>query len=157
MTSPRTVRLAAALSLSGFLSACGASRSNTAPQSAPAAAPVAPVSAPAMDRAADAPASAAGAAPAAEGAAMPSSTKSGAAKDAPSELDLWGRQMESALTLSTPDCSLAWALRDRICDLAQRVCDVAGRSAEPEVAERCTDGRARCDHATTRVRAACPD
>jgi hypothetical protein len=102
---------------------------------------------------------AAGAAPApappaeAEG---PSSTK--ARERAPlTEIETWDKQLDGALTLSTPDCNTSWALRDRICDLAQRLCDLAARSAEPEVADRCTDGRARCERATTRVRAACPE
>ena len=74
-----------------------------------------------------------------------------------SDIETWSKQLEGALALSAPDCTTAWALRDRICDLAQRLCDVAGRSAEPELAERCTDGRSRCERATTRVRASCAD
>jgi hypothetical protein len=97
-------------------------------------------------------------APAPEAAAPPSSLHAEGAPRAPaSDMEGLARQLENALTLSAPDCSTAWALRDKICDLAQRLCDMAGRSAEPEVAERCTDGRARCEKATTRVRAGCAD
>ena len=88
----------------------------------------------------------------------PSSTRPEGEESArPSDIETWSRQLEGALALSAPDCTTAWALRDRICDLAQRLCDVAGRSAEPEIAERCTDGRARCQRATTRVRASCAE
>jgi hypothetical protein len=88
---------------------------------------------------------------------MPGSSKAEGERAASPDMDAWARQMESALTLATPDCTTAWALRDRICDLAQRLCDIAGRSAEPDVAERCTDGRSRCERATSRVRAGCGD
>lgn len=101
---------------------------------------------------------AAGAAPApapAADAEAPSSTKE-RARNPLGDLENWDKQLDGVLTLSTPDCNTAWALRDRLCDLAQRLCDLASRSAEPDVADRCTDGRARCERATTRVRAACP-
>jgi hypothetical protein len=77
--------------------------------------------------------------------------------DAPDEIETLGRALEGALALAAPDCTTAWSLRDRICDLSQRLCDIAGRSAEPDVAERCTDGRSRCERATARVRAACAE
>ncbi len=99
---------------------------------------------------------AAGAAPApAPQAEAPSSTKT-REREPQTDIETWDHQLDGVLTLSTPDCNTAWALRDRICDLAQRLCDLATRSAEPELADRCTDGRARCDRATTRVRASCP-
>ena len=101
-----------------------------------------------------APAAGAEAAPA-PAAEAPSSTKARDRAKA-TDIETWDAQLDSALTLSAPDCNTAWALRDRICDLAQRLCDVASRSAEPEVADRCADGRARCERATTRVRATCP-
>lgn len=101
-----------------------------------------------------APAAGAAPAPPAE-AEAPSSTRASDRK-ALSDVETWDKQLDGVLTLSTPDCNSAWALRDRICDLAQRLCDLAARSAEPDVADRCTDGRARCERATTRVRAACP-
>jgi len=90
---------------------------------------------------------------------MPSSTAPHAKARAqtPDDAEALGRALENALSLSAPDCTTAWALRDRICDLSQRLCDLAGRSAEPDVAERCTDGRGRCERATTRVRAACAE
>ena len=87
----------------------------------------------------------------------PSTTRPEEESARPSDIETWSKQLEGALALSAPDCTTAWALRDRICDLAQRLCDVAGRSAEPELAERCTDGRSRCERATTRVRASCAD
>jgi hypothetical protein len=73
------------------------------------------------------------------------------------DVEALDRRLDGALSLAAPDCTTAWSLRDRICDLAQRLCDLAGRSAEPEVADRCADGRARCERATGRVRAACAD
>jgi hypothetical protein len=101
---------------------------------------------------------AAGAAPAPPPAAeAPSSTKSARDREPLGEIETWDQQLDGALALSTPSCMTAWSLRDRICDLAQRLCDIASRSAEPEVADRCTDGRARCERATTRVRAVCPE
>ena len=137
------------------LAGCGAPRVEPrAPNAAPAPAEESTMSAPAEDREEAAPASGA-AAPAA--APSPSSTKAESNRAAPADIEVWGRKLDNALTLSTPDCGTAWMLRDRICDLAQRLCDIAGRSAEPEVAERCTDGRSRCERATARVRAACPD
>jgi hypothetical protein len=71
------------------------------------------------------------------------------------EIDNLSKRLEGTLALSTPDCTSAWSLRDRICDLADRICDLAGRSAEQDVAERCNDGRARCQRATSRVRETC--
>lgn len=87
----------------------------------------------------------------------PSTTRPEEERAGGSDIEAWSKQLEGVLALSAPDCTTAWALRDRICDLAQRLCDVAGRSAEPELSERCTDGRARCERATTRVRASCAD
>jgi hypothetical protein len=98
--------------------------------------------------------------PAPAGAAPPSSmhgegARAGTLESAPQDIVLFDQKLDGVLALAAPDCTTAWALRDRICDLAQRLCDLADRSAEPDVAERCTDGRARCAHATERVRAAC--
>jgi hypothetical protein len=95
-------------------------------------------------------------APAAPAEAEAPSTTKARDRSTLSEVETWDKQLDGVLTLSTPDCNSAWALRDRICDLAQRLCDLASRSAEPEVADRCSDGRGRCERATTRVRAACP-
>jgi hypothetical protein len=95
------------------------------------------------------------AAPAA-GSALPGSTtresKGGEPMD---EIEALSKRLDGALTLSTPDCTSAWSFRDRICDLADRICDLANRSAERDVAERCTDGRSRCQRATSRVRESC--
>ena len=77
------------------------------------------------------------------------------AGDEADDLDALTRSFEGSLALSVPDCSTAWAMRDRICDLADRLCDLAGRSEEPELADRCTDGRARCVRATAHVKDAC--
>jgi hypothetical protein len=101
-----------------------------------------------------APAGAAPAAPA--GGQLPSSTKRERRSSEPmEEIDSLSKRLEGALALSTPDCTSAWSLRDRICDLADRICDLANRSAERDVAERCSDGRARCERATSRVRESC--
>jgi hypothetical protein len=102
------------------------------------------------------------AAPAEAGAGpMPGSAqKSRSARDEPGaagDIERLSAELESALRLSTPDCTTAWSLRDRICDLADRLCDMAERSAEPEVQERCSDGKSRCERATARVRAGCAD
>jgi hypothetical protein len=144
-TTSRIAALIACLTAPG----CGGSQPTPAAPTPPAteAAPAEN----ANDRVVSAPA--AGAAPAPE---APSSVRSERETKTLPDIELWGKQLDGALTLSTPDCNTAWALRDRICDLAQRLCDLASRSAEPEVADRCTDGRARCERATARVRAACP-
>jgi hypothetical protein len=148
---------------------CGAPSKEAAPAQAPAsqpgyAAPEAEKSAPkdeesAGDRArgestpeslSPAPAAPAG------GAALPGSTKrEGKGGEPMDEIDALTRRLEGALSLSTPDCTSAWSLRDRICDLADRICDLANRSAERDVAERCSDGRSRCQRATSRVRESC--
>lgn len=134
-------------------SGCGGSSAPARSQEAPAAEKAAPSSLESQD-AAEAPA--AGAAAPAPG--YPSSATRPEEEGARSaDIETWSKQLEGALALSAPDCTTAWALRDRICDLAQRLCDVAGRSAEPEIAERCTDGRSRCERATSRVRASCAD
>jgi hypothetical protein len=73
------------------------------------------------------------------------------------DLDALGGKLDRALSLAAPDCTLSWSLRDRICDLSQRLCDIAARSAEPDVADRCRDGRVRCERATARVRSACAE
>ncbi len=86
---------------------------------------------------------------------MPRST--GGVSGEADDFERLGQRLDGALALSAPDCTTAWALRDKICDLSQRLCDLAARSAEPEVAERCTDGRGRCEKATSRVRAACAE
>ena len=143
-----------------FLGAgCAGSLPEKPAQSAPATESTAPAPAEqeeSLDRAGAAPAPQA--APPAAGAPMPSSSKAEGERAAVApDMDAWARQMESALTLATPDCTTAWALRDKICDLAQRLCDIAGRSAEPEVADRCTDGKSRCARATARVRAGCAE
>jgi hypothetical protein len=87
---------------------------------------------------------------------MPRSTdRADKSRERDEDFDQLGHQLEGALRLSTPDCTTAWALRDRICDLSTRLCGIAEQSNDPDVAARCTDGRARCERATTRVRAQC--
>jgi hypothetical protein len=100
----------------------------------------------------------------AQGAApeMPgSSRKAGSAPrdeaSANGDIERLAGQLEATLRLAAPDCTTAWSLRDRICDLSDRICDLADRSAEPEVRERCTDGKIRCERATARVRTTCAD
>jgi len=150
-----------------FLVACGAGRKEAAPAQTPASepasgAPAEQESAPkdeeaASDRArGEAPALAPAPAAPAGGAALPGSMKRESKGGEPlDEIDVLSRRLEGALSLSTPDCTSAWSLRDRICDLADRICDLAGRSAERDVAERCSDGRSRCERATSRVRESC--
>lgn len=159
-SSPYVLSAAAACS---FAIACGGSSREAAPARAPAAEPAyapaeeseatkkeAPGAPPAEDRA-----SGGQAAPAApQSAPLPSSSK-GNRGEPSDDLDVLGRRLEGALSLAAPDCTLAWSLRDRICDLADRLCDLAGRSADKDVAERCSDGRARCERATSRVRDSC--
>ena len=135
-------------------SGCGGSSAPARSPEAPAE-KAAPSSLESQDAAEEAPAP--GAAAPAAGYAPSSTRPEGEQAARASDIETWSKQLEGALALSAPDCTTAWALRDRICDLAQRLCDVAGRSAEPEVAERCTDGRSRCERATTRVRASCAD
>jgi len=136
-----------------FGSGCGAST--------PARSPEAPAekAAPSSVESQDAESTPAAGAPAPNAAPgyAPSTTRPEEERAGASDIETWSKQLEGALALSAPDCTTAWALRDRICDLAQRLCDVAGRSAEPELVERCTDGRSRCERATTRVRASCAD
>jgi hypothetical protein len=72
-----------------------------------------------------------------------------------SDLDALAARLDGVVALSTPDCPTAWALRDQICDLSRHLCDVATKSRESDVAERCADGKARCDRATAKVRAVC--
>jgi hypothetical protein len=141
------------LALVLLASGCGGSSAPAQSPESPAAEKAAPSSVESQD-ATKAPAAGAGAtAP-----GYPSSAARPEEESARStDIETWSKQLEGALALSAPDCTTAWALRDRICDLAQRLCDVAGRSAEPEVAERCTDGRSRCERATSRVRASCAD
>jgi hypothetical protein len=91
----------------------------------------------------------------AAGSAFPGSTKGEARPAEADDIDALSKRLEGALTLSVPDCTTAWSLRDRICDLADRICDMAGRSAERDVVERCNDGRTRCERATSRVRESC--
>jgi hypothetical protein len=147
-----------------FVAACGAPGKEAAPAQTPASQPAygAPAeSAPkdeesASDRATErAPEAAPAPAAPSGGAALPGSMKHEGKGEPLDEIDTLSRRLEGALSLSTPDCTSAWSLRDRICDLADRICDLAGRSAERDVAERCNDGRSRCQRATSRVRESC--
>lgn len=158
MTHRRTILPLIALVIAGC-----AAQATRAPEAPASQAPAATEAAPQRALDAEGPPGAAAGAPAAARApasepSMPATTKGestpGAQED---ELELLTRKIDGALALSTPNCTTAWSLRDRICDLAQRLCDLAARSAEPEMAERCTDGRDRCERATARVRAGCAD
>jgi hypothetical protein len=77
--------------------------------------------------------------------------------EAQDDIEVLSTRLDRTLRLSTPDCTMAPSLRDRICDLSQRICDIAARSNEREIAERCTDAKSRCSRATTSVRSACPE
>jgi hypothetical protein len=137
--------------------ACGAPRAPEPKTSAEP--PKAPYGAPPAEGAVQpspqsAPADAAESAPAAD---MPSSAEREKSYADVDDIDALTRSLDRTLRLSVPDCGSAASLRDRICDLAQRICDIAARSAETEVAERCTDGKRRCERATASVRATCAD
>lgn len=139
---------------------CGGSSKEATPARTPASQPAsgAPAEEESSKEAPAADQSVAPAAPApAAGSAFPGSTRKGEARGegAADDIEALGKRLEGALSLSVPDCTTAWSLRDRICDLADRICDLAGRSAERDIAERCTDGKARCERATSRVRESC--
>jgi hypothetical protein len=155
-SSPLRV-VAVVIAVSLLTTAC-ASRSPAplrSPEPAEPAAGTQSVAEPAPAAAPETPTSDKSAATPNEGASLPrSAVPTLGSKD---EVEVLGDKLDGALGLSTPDCGTAWALRDRICDLTQRICDLAARSAEQDVAERCTDGRARCEHATSRVRAVCAE
>jgi hypothetical protein len=94
------------------------------------------------------------------GALMPGSMRSESAADegagAPS-IETLSRDLDSALSLSTPDCPSAHLLRDQICDLSRRICGLSDeRRGDHELVERCGDARARCQRAVDRTQAACP-
>jgi hypothetical protein len=79
------------------------------------------------------------------------------AESDPTDIEVLGRRLEETLAASSPDCTEASALRDELCDGSQRLCDLAARTADPDLTERCADSRSRCEHATSRVRAGCPE
>ena len=58
------------------------------------------------------------------------------------------RELESAGAAPAPDCARVCALASNVCGLAERICAIAAPypAADP-VAERCADGRARCQRA----------
>ena len=136
--------------------ACGAPR---APEPKTGAeTPQAPYGAPAAEGAVQPSPQSAPVDDAAERAAdMPSSAEREKSYTDADDIDALTRSLDRTLRLSVPDCGSAASLRDRICDLAQRICDIAARSSETEVAERCTDGKRRCERATASVRATCAD
>jgi hypothetical protein len=155
----RATRVLTVCSIAGVAVIACAGRAAPESKSAPASAPAAePAAGDEMESTESAPSGAARAAPAAPLEQAQSSTKRHAGYDEDiDDIDALTRRLDGALRLSAPDCTTASSLRDRICDLAQRICDIAGRSAEPEVAERCTDGKQRCGRATASVRTTCPE
>lgn len=73
------------------------------------------------------------------------------------ELAEAARQFDDTLALGTPDCPLARALRDRLCDLSARICSLADQApGSADVRTSCADGAARCSHAKERVSSQCP-
>jgi hypothetical protein len=92
------------------------------------------------------------------GAPMPGSMQMERAEDrAGPSIEMLSRDLESALTLSTPDCPTAHLLRDRICELSRRICGLSDeRRDDHELVERCGDARARCQRAVDRTQSACP-
>lgn len=73
----------------------------------------------------------------------------------------WARLVDSedalhdALGLASVDCGDARALRDRICELGERICDLADDLDDEVTADRCEDGRHRCERARQRVADRC--
>lgn len=73
----------------------------------------------------------------------------------------WARLVDSedalhdALGLASVDCGDARDLRDRICELGERICDLADDLDDDVTADRCEDGRHRCEHARQRVADRC--
>ncbi len=67
------------------------------------------------------------------------------------------RNLGSSLSLATIDCRSAREFRDRICELSQRICDLAHAGADRATQQRCEDGATRCERASRRVAAACPE
>ncbi len=77
--------------------------------------------------------------------------------------DLYGElvqasiDLDNATTLAAVDCTSARDLRDRICDLSSRICEIASDNPDDRpTADRCADGRARCEGASDRVAQSCP-
>jgi hypothetical protein len=58
------------------------------------------------------------------------------------------RDLDSLRAAPGPDCARACTLASNVCALADRICTIAARYpiADP-VADRCADGRARCQRA----------
>lgn len=138
------------------VSACGGT------QREPASAPSQTEAAPPPDRDAEEAEPAAmspGGVPASEPAAEesgPSSDRARATSGADDGLheDLLAseRELGAALALSTPNCGMARALRDQICDLAARICELGG---DGEVRDRCGQAQDSCKRAKTRVGLSC--
>lgn len=84
-------------------------------------------------------------------------TVQGADSDLYSELVQASIDLDNATTLAAVDCTSARDLRDRICELSSRICDIASDNPDDQpTAERCADGRARCEGASDRVAQSCP-
>lgn len=64
-------------------------------------------------------------------------------------------EVERALELSTPDCSTAKTLRDRVCELAEHICRLAEESSASSAATMCEDGRKRCGEVKAKFDATC--
>jgi hypothetical protein len=76
---------------------------------------------------------------------------------ASSRLAETARQLDDALALGTPDCPLAHALRDRLCELSAHICALADKDpGAADVRAACKDGGERCDRAKERVSTQCP-
>jgi hypothetical protein len=60
------------------------------------------------------------------------------------------RELQAVSVQPTPDCARACTLASNVCALAERICSIAARyPATDPVADRCADGRARCQRART--------
>jgi hypothetical protein len=76
---------------------------------------------------------------------------------AKSQLTETARQLEDVVALGTPDCPLAHALRDRVCELSAHLCVLADKDpSRGEVRAACKDGGERCERAKERVSMQCP-
>ncbi len=65
-------------------------------------------------------------------------------------------ELETALARPEPDCAAACRLEGRICELSERICAIAERHpSDGETADRCRDGRGRCETARERVGETC--
>ncbi len=66
-------------------------------------------------------------------------------------------RLDSALQLTSPDCSGAQILRERVCELADQICRLASQSVNAKNARLCEDARGRCTRAREAYSETCAD